>query len=69
MNTVNKVIKSMPNYFHILHEESVVKKHKCAVPTVSDLSGYIRSVSVDSLHIFEVAVSTKYHHENIVPYS
>jgi hypothetical protein len=54
MTTVNKVIKSKPNYFRILHGESVVRKCECALSTVSDLSRYIRSVSVDSLHIFEV---------------
>jgi len=68
MNIVNKVIESNPNYFLILHGESVVKKCECALPTVPNLSGYIQSVSVDSLHIFAFAMSTKYRHKNIVPY-
>jgi len=68
MNIVNKVIKSKLNYFRVLHGESVVKKCVCALSTVPNLSGYIRSVPVDGLHIFEVAMSTKYHNKNIVPY-
>jgi hypothetical protein len=68
MNTVNKVIESKPNYFWVLHGESVVKKSECSLPLVPDLSGYIWSVLVDNLHIFDVAMSTKYCHKNIVPY-
>jgi hypothetical protein len=68
MNSVNKVIESKPNYFLVLHEESVVKKCECALTMVPNLSGYIQSVSVDSLHIFVFTMSTKYRHKNIVPY-